>query len=57
VPGIDVDVRVELLDDDVEPAGLEDAAERRGGDALAEAGDDAAGDEDVLGGSTGHRIR
>ncbi len=46
---IDVDVRVELLHLHLEPAGLEQATERRGGDPLAERRHDAAGDEDVLG--------
>ena len=50
MPGIDVDVRVELLHADLEAARLEQRAERGGGDALAERGDDAARDEDVLGG-------
>jgi hypothetical protein len=35
-PGIDVDVRVELLDLDFEPARLQQPPERGGGDALAE---------------------
>src|SRR5262249_47271489 len=47
--GVDVDVRVELLDLDLQAALLEQPAERGGGDALAEGRDDAAGDEDVLG--------
>ncbi len=46
---VDVDVRVELLVRDLEAARLEEAAERGGGDAFAETGDHAAGDEDVLG--------
>ena len=45
---VDVDVRIELLDLDAQAARLEQAAERRGGDALPEGRDDAAGDEDVL---------
>ena len=45
--GVDVDVRVELLQADGEPAGDEQAPDRRGGDPLAEGRDDAAGDEDV----------
>src|SRR5690606_32187419 len=53
---IDVDVRVEFLDHHVEPAGLEDASEGGGSDALAEAGYDAPGDEDVLGGAARHRV-
>ena len=46
---IDVDVRVELLARDLEPALFEQPADGRRGDALAEPADDAAGDEDVLG--------
>ena len=46
--GVDVDVRVELLDRDLQSAGLEEAAERGGGDALAEAGGDSTRDEDEL---------
>ena len=46
--GVDVEVRVELLDGDGDIAGLEDAAESRCGDALADGADDAAGHEDVL---------
>jgi hypothetical protein len=42
---IDVDVRIELDHGDLEAAGLEDGAERGGGDALAQRGNDAAGDE------------
>ena len=45
--GIDVDVRVELLQPDREAPGDEESADRRGGDALAQRRDDAAGDEDV----------
>ena len=48
-PRVDVDVRVELLDLHLQPARLQQAAERRRGDALAERRDDAAGDEDELG--------
>src|SRR5262249_46852375 len=47
-PRIDVDVRVELLDVDLEAARLQQTAERRGGDAFAKRGDDAAGDENML---------
>ena len=47
--GIDVDVRVELLEGDLEAAGDEEAADRGGGDALAERRDHAAGDEDEAG--------
>ena len=46
--GVDVDVRVELLDGDLQSAGLEEAAEGGGGDALAETGGDSPGDEDEL---------
>ena len=45
---VDVEVRVELLHLHLQAARLQQAAERRGGDALAERRDDAAGDEDVL---------
>ena len=45
---VDVDVRVELLQDDLETARGEEAAEGGGGDALAEPGGDTARDEDVL---------
>ena len=45
---VDVEVGVELLDGHLEPAALEEATEGGGGDALAERGDNAAGDEDVL---------
>ena len=48
-PGVDVDVRVELLQRDLEAAGDEQPADRGGGDALAERGDDPAGDEDESG--------
>ena len=44
--GIDVDVGIELLDGDAEPAGLEQATERGGGDALPESGSDSPCDED-----------
>ena len=46
--GIDVDVGVELLRCDLEPARLQKASERGGRNALAETGNDAAGDENVL---------
>ena len=48
-PRVDVEVRVELLHLHLQPARLEQAAERGGGDPLAERRDDAAGDEDELG--------
>ena len=46
---VDVDVRVELLERDRQAAGDEQPADRGRGDALAEGGDDAAGDEDEAG--------
>ena len=46
---VDVDVRVELLHLHLQPARLEQPAERCGGDPLAKRRDDAAGDEDELG--------
>ena len=54
---VDVDVGVELLDRHREPAGDEQLAQRGGRDALAECGDDAAGDEDEAGfrAALGHR--
>jgi hypothetical protein len=45
-PGVDIDVGIELLYRDPQPAGDEQTADGRGGDALSERGDDAAGDED-----------
>src|SRR5262249_42336014 len=50
-PGIDVDIRVELLHRDRIAVALEQAADAGRGQALAERRHDAAGDEDVLGGS------
>ena len=49
--GVDVDVRVELLEGDREAARHEQAPDRRGGDALPQRRDDTAGDEDEAGGS------
>jgi hypothetical protein len=46
---VDVDVRIELLHPHAQAAVLEDAAQARGGETLAERGHDAAGHEDVLG--------
>ena len=46
---VDVDVRVELLQPHREPARDEQPADRGGGDALAERGHHAAGDEDEPG--------
>ncbi len=43
---VHVDVRVELLDGDLQAARDEQAADRGRGDALAKGGDDSAGDED-----------
>ena len=47
-PWVDVQVRVELLHLDAQAARLQEAAERRRGDALAERRDDPTRDEDVL---------
>jgi hypothetical protein len=47
-PRVDVEVRVELLDAHLQSAALEQCAEGGGGEALAQGGDHAAGDEDVL---------
>ena len=47
-PRVDVDVRVELLHLDLQPACLEQATERRCSDALAEGRDDASCDEHVF---------
>src|SRR5581483_6183319 len=55
-PRVDVDVRVELLDLHLQAARLQQAAERGGGDPLAEGRDDAAGDEDVLGRTPTHAV-
>ena len=48
-PRVDVDVGVELLQLDPVAAGDEEAADRGGGDPLAESRDDSAGDEDEPG--------
>ncbi len=48
-PRVDVDVGVQLLVDDAEPASLEETTERGSGDALAEAGHHASGHEHILG--------
>ena len=48
-PRVDVDVGVELLELDPEAAADEEAADRGCGDALAERGDHATGDEDEAG--------
>ncbi len=47
-PGVDVDVRVELQDRDVETACLEQAPDAGGGDAFAERGGHASGHKDIL---------
>ena len=49
-PRIDVDVGVELLERDLVAVALQQAADRGGGQALAERRHDAAGDEDVFDG-------
>ncbi len=46
---VDVEVRIHLLHGHLVPAGLEQVPQGRGGDALAQRRDDAAGHEDVLG--------
>ena len=46
---VDVDVRVELLHRDPQAPGLEQPPERRGREALAQAGSDTTGHEDVFG--------
>ena len=48
-PRIDVDVRIELLHPHLEAAGLEEHADRRARQSLAERTDDPAGHEDVPG--------
>src|SRR5690606_4764676 len=48
-PGVDVDVRIQLLDGDGEAPTLEQPAERSSGDPFAQARHHPAGDEDVLG--------
>src|SRR5690606_14491617 len=47
--GIDVEVRVELLHGDREATSTQESTEARGGEALAERGGDASGDEDLPG--------
>ena len=49
-PGVDVEVGVELLHRDPQPARAQQVSEAGGGQPLAERRGDAAGDEDVLGG-------
>ena len=48
-PRIDIDVRIELLHPHLEAAGLEEHADRRARQSLAERTDDPAGHEDVPG--------
>jgi hypothetical protein len=55
-PRIDVQVGVELLELDAQPARLEQSSERRGDDSLPQCRHDAPGDEDVLGGPCAHGI-
>ncbi len=52
-PRIDVDVGVELQDGDGEATALEQAADRRGRDALAQGAGDASGHKDILRHGTG----
>jgi hypothetical protein len=47
--GVDVDVRIELLQPDRQAARDEQSPDRRSRDALAKRGDDAARDEDEAG--------
>ena len=47
-PGVDVEVGVQLLHGDPQPARGQQRAQRTGGQALAEGGDNPAGDEDEL---------
>ena len=48
---IDIEIRIELLHGDLQSAGGQELTEAAGGQTLAKRGDDATGDEDVLGGS------
>ena len=54
---IDVEVRIQLLHDHAQPARRQQVAEARGGQPLAERGDHAPGDEDVLRRPRRSRIR
>ena len=45
---VDVDVRIKFDHRHLEPAGLKDCGQRSGGDAFAQTGDNAAGDEYVF---------
>ena len=47
-PGVDVDVRVELLQPNSQPALLKEHADRGAGEALTEGTDHAAGYKNVL---------
>ncbi len=47
-PGIDIDVRIEFLHRDPQPPALEQAAQRRRGQTLAQGTRHPTGDEDVL---------
>src|SRR6266851_2584061 len=47
--GVDVEVRVELLERDAQVAGLQDVPDGRRSDALSQRGDDTPGHENVLG--------
>src|SRR5437870_8988226 len=51
--GIDVDVRIELLESDPEPSGLEQSADGGRSDPFAQSGHNATGDEDVFGAHSG----
>ena len=53
---IDIEVRVELLDAHFETAAFEERAEGGGGEAFAQGGDDAAGDENILHGKGSGRL-
>ncbi len=55
-PRIDVEVRIELLQLDAQPACLQQATERSGDDSLPERGDNSTRDEDVLRGPRAHGI-
>jgi len=55
-PGVDVEVRVELLKLDAQPARFQQPTERSSDDALPERGDNSPGDEDVLRGPCAHGI-
>ena len=46
--GVNIDIRVQLLRGNLEAAAFEQAAERRGRDAFAQTGDNAAGHKDIF---------